>query len=86
MAAFLFELADMIYKYIYCSGTNLLNSFLLAVVEECAKQAAIQVVQDGDEEQLVELERSWELNNKQKNICDQQQMPAYGTIIKTADS
>lgn len=34
---------------------------LLAVVEEGSKQAAVEVVQHGDQEELVELKRCWKL-------------------------
>lgn len=37
--------------------------FLFAVTQECTKQAAVEVVQDRDQEQLVELEGRWKLQS-----------------------
>jgi len=39
----------------------LLRPLLLAAVQEGAEQAAVQVVQHGDQQQLVELKGCWEL-------------------------
>ncbi len=43
--------------------TNLGCSLLFAVIEECPKQAAVEVIEHGDQEQLVELKGCWELHS-----------------------
>lgn len=47
---------------------HLFGSLHLAVEEEGAKQAAVQVVQDGDQEMLVEFKGIGELWREEKNI------------------
>lgn len=48
----------------HSAGLNVLGCpFLFAVIEECTKQTAVQVVQHCDEEQLVELKGCWELTS-----------------------
>lgn len=37
-------------------ATNLADSLLLTVVEEGTKETAVEMIQDGDQEQLIELE------------------------------
>lgn len=48
--------------------TNLGSPFLLAVIQEGAKQAAVEVVQHGDKEELVELKGCWELQSEREDI------------------
>lgn len=45
--------------------TYFLQPLLFAVAQECPKQAAVQVVQDGDQEVLVELKSCRKLQAKQ---------------------
>ena len=47
---------------------DLLDGVHLTVVEEGAEQTAVQVVQDGDQEMLVELKRIRELQHKQRTF------------------
>ncbi len=45
------------YSPFQCShcGTCLCHSLLFAVVKECTKQTAVEVIQDSDEEELIKL-------------------------------
>lgn len=56
----------------------LLDPLLLRVVEECPEQAAVQVVQDGDKEVLVELKRILELGREKSGSL---QMSGGSTVV-----
>lgn len=49
--------------------TYFLQSLLLTVAQEGPKQAAVQVVQDGDQEVFVELKSCRKLQEKQLHQC-----------------
>lgn len=45
----------------------LCHSLLFAVVKECTKQTAVEVIQDSDEEELIKLEGSGKLSHHLPN-------------------
>lgn len=45
----------------------LFHSLLFTVVKECTKQAAVEVIQDGDEEELIKLKGSGKLSHNLPN-------------------
>lgn len=49
------------------NGTCLFHSLLFTVVKECTKQAAVEVIQDGDEEELIKLKGSGKLRTHYKD-------------------
>lgn len=54
------------FQYSHC--TCLFHSLLFAVVKECTKQTAVEVIQDSDEEELIKLEGSGKLRTHNKDI------------------
>ncbi len=58
------------YSPFQCShcGTCLCHSLLFAVVKECTKQTAVEVIQDSDEEELIKLEGSGKLRTHCEDI------------------
>lgn len=60
------------------NGTCLFHSLLFTVVKECTKQAAVEVIQDGDEEELIKLKGRGKLRTHYK---EQKQVPKTSVSI-----
>lgn len=59
------------------NGTCLFHSLLFTVVKECTKQAAVEVIQDGDEEELIKLKGSGKLRTHYKDSHSEFQKHQY---------